>query len=180
MALYELALDEFFEKYPQLKNACQETAEELDHACGQVDNSTKAASVKQANTRLEIAICTAKVMEEFQTWKQRRSKDAMFRATLNYMHRVEVVLFFVAASRNADMTLHLAAGEQLSNLFFSMDRIKYKRLWLRYISDMHDLRTTYPDTWNELVGGSLSVSKNKIPFTPVGTDHAFLMHTLLR
>ena len=76
-----------------------------------MDRSTKAASVKQASTRLETAICTANVMEEFQTWKQRRSKDAMFRATLNYMHRVEVVLFFAAASRNADMTLHLAAGE---------------------------------------------------------------------
>ena len=59
--------------------------------------------------------------------------------------------FFVAASRNADMTLHLAAGEQLSELFFSLYRIKYKRLWPRYISDMHDLRTTYPDTRNELV-----------------------------
>ena len=96
----------------------------------------------------------------------------MFRATLNYMHRVEVVLFFVAASRNADMTLRLAAGEQLSKLFLSMNRIKYKRLWPRYISYMHDLRTTYPDTWNELVGGSLSVSKNGIPFTSVGADHA--------
>ena len=37
---------------------------------------------------------------------------------------------------------------------------------------MHDLRTTYPDTWNELVGGSLSVSKNGIPTTSVGADHA--------
>ena len=37
---------------------------------------------------------------------------------------------------------------------------------------MHDLRTTYPDTWNELVGGSLSVNKNGIPFTSVGADHA--------
>ena len=45
----------------------------------QVDKSTRAASVKQANTRLETAICTANVMEEFQTWKQGRSKNAMFR-----------------------------------------------------------------------------------------------------
>ena len=128
--------------------------------------------MKKANARLETAMCTANVMEEFQVWKQRLSKNAMFRATLNYMHRAEVVLFFVAASRNADMTIRVAAGEQLSKLFFSMYRIKYKRLWLRYISDMHDLRTTYPDTWNELVGGSLSVSKNGIPFTSVGADHA--------
>ena len=58
-----------------------------------MDKSTKAASVKKANTSLETAMCTANVMEEFQTWKQRRSKNAMFRATLNYMHRVEVVIF---------------------------------------------------------------------------------------
>ena len=76
-----------------------------------MDKSTKTASVKQANPRLETAICTANVMEEFQTWKQRWSKNAMFRATLNYMHRVEVVVFFVAASRNADMSRG-AAGEQ--------------------------------------------------------------------
>ena len=80
------------------------------------------------NTHLETAICTANVTEEFQTWKQRRSKNAMFKATLNYMHRVEGVLFFVTASRNADMTLHLAEGEQKSKLFFSMDRIKCNRL----------------------------------------------------
>ena len=88
------------------------------------------------------------------------------------MNRVEVGLFLVAASRNADMTLGLAAGEHLSKLFFSLDRIKYNRLWPRYLSDMHHLRTTYPDRWNERVGGSLSVSNNEIPFTYVGADHA--------
>ena len=70
------------------------------------------------------------------------------------------------------MALHLAAGEQLSKLFFSMDHIKYKRLWPRYISDMHDIRTTYSDTWHERFGGSLSVRKNGTPFTSVGADHA--------
>ena len=91
-----------------------------------MNKSTKAASVKQASTRLETAyICTANVMEEFQTWKQRR--NAMLRATLNYMHRGEVVLFFVAGSPNADMTLHLAAGKQLRKLFFSMDRMMRRK-----------------------------------------------------
>ena len=37
---------------------------------------------------------------------------------------------------------------------------------------MRDLRTTYPDTWYELVGGRLSVSDNGIPFNSVGADHA--------
>ena len=172
LTLYELALGVFFKEYSHLKDACLEPAEQLYHACGQVDKSTKPASVKNANIRHETAMCTANVMGEFQTWKQKRSKNAMFMATLNYMYRVEVFFFFVAASRNADMTIRVAAGEQLSKLFFSMYRIKYKRLWPRYISNMHDIRTTYPDTWNELVGGSLSVSKNGIPFISVGADHA--------
>ena len=90
-------------------------------------------SVKRTKTHLETAICTANVTDEFPTWKQRRSKNAMFRATLNYMHRVEVVFSFVATSRNADMTPHLAEGEQQSKLFFSMDRMKYNWLWPRYV-----------------------------------------------
>ena len=44
MALYELALYEFFKEYSQLKDACLETAEYFDHACGQVNKSTTAAS----------------------------------------------------------------------------------------------------------------------------------------
>ena len=79
--------------------------------------------MKRTYTYLETAICTANVTEEFQTWKQRRYKNAMFRATLNYMHRVEVVFFFVAASRNADMTLHLAEVEQQSKFAVEGDRL---------------------------------------------------------
>ena len=92
-----------------------------------VDTSAKAANVKKANTRLDTSICTENVTEQFQTWKQNRSKNVMFKSALNDMHRVDIALFFTA-SRNAHMTLHRSAGEQLSKLLFSMDRIKYKRL----------------------------------------------------
>ena len=57
--------------------------EQLDHDCGQMDMSAKAAYVKKANTRLETAIYTLHVIEEFQTRKQSRSTSAMFRSTLN-------------------------------------------------------------------------------------------------
>ncbi|KAJ8353332.1 hypothetical protein SKAU_G00208990 [Synaphobranchus kaupii] len=96
----------------------------------------------------------------------------MFRSIMNYLHRVETVLFFVAASRNADLALHLEAAEALSKLFFAFDRMKYKRLWPRYIADMHDLRTNHPETWKELKAGNLSVTRNDIPFVSIGADHA--------
>ena len=81
-------------------------------------------------------------------------------------------MFFCCESRNADMTLHLATGEQLSMLFFSMDQIKYKRLWPRYLAVMHDIASKYSETWKELVNGGLSVSKKDVPFSSVGSDRA--------
>src|SRR6218665_61384 len=82
------------------------------------------------------------------------------KAMMNYLHRVETILFFVAATRNADLEVHLQAGEQLSKLFFAFYSIRYKRLWPRYIADMYDLRTNHPKTW----AGNISVTKNDIPF----------------
>ena len=98
--------------------------------------------------------------------------SATFKSMINYLHRVETILFFVAASRKAVLALHLEAGEALSNMLFAMDRIKYKRLWPRYIADMYDLRTNHPNTWKELEAGNISVTKNEIPFVSIGADTA--------
>ena len=95
----------------------------------------------------------------------------MFHSMMNHLHRVETILYFVAASRDAD--LHLEAGEGLSKLFFAMDRITYKRLWPRYIADMHALKIDHPETWRELEESNISVTKNAIPFVSIGTDHAW-------
>ena len=63
----------------------------------------------------------ADMMMKFQDWEaQRCKKNAMFKSMMNYLHRVEAILFFVAASRTADLKLHLEAGEALSKLFFAM------------------------------------------------------------
>ncbi|KAL7381431.1 hypothetical protein ABVT39_005339 [Epinephelus coioides] len=85
---------------------------------------------------------------------------------------VETILLFIEASRNADLVLHLQAGEALSKLFFALDRMKYKCLWPRYIADMQDLKTSHPDTWHELQDGNISVTKSEIPFVSIGADHA--------
>ena len=62
-----------------------------------------------------------------QNREAQKTKNAMFFSLMNYMYlrRVETILFFVAASRNADLDLHLEAGEALSKMFFSIDRLKY-------------------------------------------------------
>ncbi len=114
----------------------------------------------------------ADMMMKFQDWEaQRCKKNAMFKSMMNYLHRVEAILFFVAASRTADLKLHLEDGEALSKLFFAMDRIKYKRLWPRYTSDMYALRTSHPRTWRELESGNISVTRSDIPFVSIGPDN---------
>ena len=52
-----------------------------------------------------------------------------------------------------------------------MDRIKYKRLWPRYISDMYALKTNHPGTWRELESGNISVTRSDIPFVSIGPDN---------
>ena len=49
MALYVLALDEFFKEYPHLRDCCLETADAQADACGQEDKKEKVESVRGKN-----------------------------------------------------------------------------------------------------------------------------------
>ena len=157
---------------PQLKDACLEATEKVKAACSEEDKCKKAESVKEANTTLLQALTTAEIVKTFHDSETERWKNVMLKSMMNYLHRVETMLFFVAASRNADLALHLEAGEALSKMFFAMDRKKYKRLWPRYIADMYSLRSSHPITWRELEAGNISGTTNEIPFVSIGADHA--------
>ena len=172
MALYELAIGQFLKGNPDLKDVCLEATAELEEACSVANKNTKAESVKQANAHLLQTLTQENVMKRLHDWEEQKAKNAMFRSMMNYLHGVETILYFVAASRNADLHLHLEAGETLSKLFFARDRIKYKRLWPRYIADMHALKIDHPETWRELEESNISVTKNAIPFVSIGADHA--------
>lgn len=172
VALSEMAIEEFFKDNPHLKEVCIVATDKVQTACREHDKALKAESVKKASNCLLQVIIDENLVERLQEWETSRSKNAMFKAMMNYLHRVEVILHFVAASRNADFNLHLQAGEELSKIFFAMDRIKYKRLWPRYISDMYALKSSHPETWRELEAGNISVTKNTIPFVSIGADHA--------
>ena len=127
MTLYELAIGQFLKGNPDLKDVCLEATAELEEACSVANKNTKAEYVKQASAHLLQTLTQENVMKRLHDWEEQKAKNAMFRSMMNYLHRAETILYFVAASRNAD--LHLEAGEALSKLFFAMDRIKYKRLW---------------------------------------------------
>ncbi|KAJ8364290.1 hypothetical protein SKAU_G00131210 [Synaphobranchus kaupii] len=97
VALYELILEEFFRENPQMKEDCWQATEQVDAACSEEDKSAKAESAKQANTTLLEALATAEVVKAFNEWEAQKAQNGMFRSIMNYLHRVETVLFFVAA-----------------------------------------------------------------------------------
>ena len=120
----------------------------------------------EGNDRFVQTLTDKNIIDRLQDWEAEKSKDAMFLTLTNSLRQVESILSFLAASRSSNLNLHLCAGEGLSKLFFVFDRIKYKRLWPRYLADMQSLQIEHPDTWHELEQGSISVTKRK-----VGTQH---------
>ena len=157
MALYELVLEQFFTEKPNLKAICIEPAEKVQEACAKsaVDRSSNPESVTRTNDDLLQILTNDDVIQQLNMWEAQKSSNAMFKSLMNYIHRVETILHFVEASRNSDLVLHLQAEKALSKLFFAMDQIKYKRLWSRYIADMHELKTSHPETWRELQDGNI-------------------------
>ena len=171
-ALYELAIEQFFKDNPDLAETCQEATSEVERACKDSDKTTRPTSVKREHSNLLQKLTEKDFLKRLKDWETEKNENAMFRSMMNYIHRVETILFFIAASRNGNRDLHLQAGEVLSKLFFAMDRLKYKRLWPRYLADMNSLKTNHQDTWRELEQGNISVTKSSIPFVSIGPDHA--------
>ena len=173
MALYELALEQFFTEMPHLKEVCIEPTKKLQDAITKTAGiSNRSEGVKLANTSLLHVLENEKVFQMLKEWENQKSSNAMFKSLMNYLHRVEAILFFIEASRNADLTKHLEAGDGLGRLFFAFNRWKYKRLWPRYLADMYEIKTKYPATWQNLNDGNISVTKSEIPFVSIGADHA--------
>ena len=107
------------------------------------------------------------------SWKQlekEKCSNAMFKGTLNYLHHVHVFLHWVFK----EIRLESPSSNWRSNLkktpLIAFDRLKYKRLWPRYIADMNGLRSTHPKTWHELETDTISVTKVRYHFVSIGVE----------
>jgi len=121
MALYELVIEQFFKDNPDLVEVCQKASTEMEDACTVANKNTRPASVQRANAHLQHTLTQENAMKRLQDWEAQKAQNAMFHSLMNYLHRVETILYFVAASLIGDLHLHLQAGEALSKLFFASD-----------------------------------------------------------
>ena len=146
MALFELAIEHFFKDNPDLAEDCKEATSEVERPCKDSNKTTRPASVKLANSNILRKLTEKDFQKRLRDLETQKNENAMFCSMIDYIFHVETILFFVAASRNGNIDLHLKAGEALSKLFFAMDRLKYKRLWLRYLADLNSLKNNHQDT----------------------------------
>ena len=65
--------------------------EGIEVACSDRNIHTRDESVKQVqtNTTLLEALTASDFITIFQEWEKQRSRNAMFKAKMNYLHRVE-------------------------------------------------------------------------------------------
>ena len=109
IALYELAIDQFLKENLDLKDVGLEANAETEEACSVAKRNTKAESVEQANAHPLQTLNQENVLKRLHDWEEQKAKNAMFRSMMNYLHRGETILHFVAASRNADLLAQLSA-----------------------------------------------------------------------
>ena len=114
MAMYEIVLEKFFNDNPHLEALCSKHANDILQAF--ITKTSRSDGVLIAHLS---GLHGKGYPTLFASWEAAKSsKSAMFRSLMNYLHRVETIMFFMAASRNCDLSLHLEAGEALSKLFF--------------------------------------------------------------
>jgi len=106
MALYDLLLEQFFTELPHLKEVCLKPTTELEDACANIASGSGDGQecIKNANTSLLQVLTDENVVEQLKKWEEQKSSNAMFKSMMNYLHRVETILFFIEASRNADLS----------------------------------------------------------------------------
>ena len=83
----------------------------------------------------------------------------------------ESLLLFIQSSRQGHWNRHLASLNAFVKYFSAHDQLNYARLTPLYLANMLELQTSDRKTWDYLEQ-SFIISKSKIPFTSIGSDHA--------
>ena len=81
-------------------------------------------------------------------------------------------LLFLRLTRQYLWKEQLASLNEFIKYFFALDLQNYARCSPVYLSQMYNLQSKDPETWNFFVDGNLSVNKSSVSFCSIGVDHA--------
>ena len=72
---------------------CQEASYNVENACTVENEGDKSVTVQKANDNLMDVLTQKNVIQRLEKWKTQKSRNAMFLSLMNYLHRVETILY---------------------------------------------------------------------------------------
>ena len=165
-ALFKIYRDALFDHHPDVRQICEDLANELKNGCQARDSQV----VQDAHSKLQKAINDLEILQLMKSFTEQQGP--LGKAMLQYMQMVLEMAMYIRAVRTANWELHLEATECFLKYFFAHDKLNYARLIPVYVADMKSLSDSDPDIYKEFISGNWVVNKNSIPFCAIGADHA--------
>ena len=165
-ALFKIYGDVLFDHHPDVRQKCEDLANELKNGCQARDSQL----VQDAHSKLQKAINDLEILQLMKLFTEQQGP--LGKAMLQYMQMVLEMAMYIRAVRTANWELHLEATECFLKYFFAHDKLNYARLIPVYVADMKSLPDSDPDIYREFISGNWVVNKNSIPFCAIGADHA--------
>ena len=72
---------------------CQEASYNVENACTVENKGDKSVTVQKANNNLMDVLTKKNVIQRLEKWKTQKSRNAVFLSLMNYLHRVETILY---------------------------------------------------------------------------------------
>ena len=76
------------------------------------------------------------------------------------MEMVELLLAFVCSTREGDWKPYCGCLRKMLSWFFAYDCVNYARYMTIYWNQMHNLRTSHPNAYDELCHGEFAVQQS--------------------
>jgi len=79
----------------------------LQEACSRspADKSASQEDINISNEQLIQILTDESIIQQLKTWEGEKCCNAMFKSMMNYLHHVEIILFFIDSLRNSDLNL---------------------------------------------------------------------------
>ncbi|KAK3708724.1 hypothetical protein QZH41_004431 [Actinostola sp. cb2023] len=169
-ALFTMYQRSFFsQQEPQMNQHLETAAKELGDAC---TKGTK-DDIEKAHNKMVKVMESLDVAGKMKAFDVAHHQIPEFQVFCHYMRMVMEMMLFIRAVRTGNWHLHLTALQLFTKYFFAHDRLNYARMIPLYLAEMHHLKDSDPEIYQEFLNGNWVVNKNRhAPFCALGADHA--------
>ena len=165
-AIFDLWLEEFFEKNGDIKSALELSASWLSKAC------KAGTGICDAFSQMSGVFDDLKLKERIKLFDEANSESAMYKWLRQYMDQAMTLLQHQRAIRTGNGTLYLASLEKLCPYFFQYDRMAYAQMIPEFVARIDGYKQSDPEFWSRFIKGDFTVGRSNNSFTRIGLDHA--------